>query len=297
MKKVVFLVLIFINVIYVWSGATKFGAHSVDVYANWLLKAKVLYQNNGVIPRKIMDNPEYKSAHWQYPLYLPFSIYHLYNIFGFNENIVYRIYPFIYTLILVLAYKNIRSLPLVYVYSMVGPLLAQGGRYHAGNADIWITLLGWLIVSFRQKKWLVALLVIVASMIKTEGVFWVVFLLDSPWLWLAVTPTIVWQILIKKYNLPSDFWMQFNPNIWGLLRGVLEEFLKIKNWYIIWPIFFLSMKKHPLWKPLLMMLGGFGFIYLGTNIDTYAYVNSSFDRVLLQLSPLWLMIWARSLVR
>jgi len=299
MRKIIILILIGINVIYVWSGATKFGAQSIDVYGNWLLKAKILYLNNGQIPELLLNNPDYKSAHWQYPYLWPLTVWQIYKYWGFNEQNIYNLFPLFYAVILVLAAINFRKsgiswikvLILTYVYSMLGPLLAQGGRFHAGNADILILLLGWLIVSFRDKKLLVAVLVVIASMIKTEGVFWAVFLLNSKWIFLAVLPAIIWQAAIKKYNIPNDFGLMLPVGIvgrlWGLIRGMAGEFLNVNNWYILWPIFFLSVKKHPFWRPLLFMLSGFIFIYLGTNINTYAYVSSSFDRVLLQLSPLW----------
>jgi len=307
MRKIIKLLLgllIIVNICYVWSGATKFGAQSIDVYANWLFKAKVLYLYQGTYPKFIYENIQYKAAHWQYPPLWPVSVLAIYKLWGFNENYIYRVFPFAYVLVLILAGVNLRKSGIsrkktwliVYVYSMMGPLLAQGGRYHAGNADIWIAILGWLILGFRKNKFLTTVLVMAAAMIKTEGVFWAVFLLDSKWIWISLLPTLVWQIFLKNIGIRGDFGLaipgELPVRIWGLIRGSVEEFFKVNNWYILWPIFFLSSKKHPLWKPLWLMLFGFAVVYLGTSIDTYNYVSSSLDRILLQLSPLWITMLA-----
>lgn len=302
MRRIILIILILINIVYVGSGAVKFGAQSIDVYANWLFKAKALYVYRGRIPEEIWENFDYRSAHWQYPPLWPAAVWQIYELWGFDEQVIYLIFPVIYALVLLLAYANLRktglsqinSLGLTYVYSMMGPLLAQGGRYHPGNADILITLLGWLIVYFRRNKLLVAVLVMTASLTKTEGVFWVAFLFKSCWLIAGIFPALVWQWWIRRAGIGSDFGLTVNfdisRRIWELFRGVFEELVNFRNWYILWPVFFLVAVKHGLWKPLLIMLIGFSLVYLSTNIETYAYVHSSFDRVLLQVSPVWLTI-------
>lgn len=187
MRKVAitfFVILLIVNFLYVLSGALNFSLRSIDVYSIWLYKAKAFFLL-GVSMDSISN---WEFGHPQYPILLPLlfsGIYKLVN--GVNEMLIFVIYPVIYSLILFIVYRLFRTLGLnvllsliaVYIYSMFGPLLAQGGRHHAGTADIWLVLFNWSIVYlalifFRNKEKiyqpiLITVLIAISSQIKAEG--------------------------------------------------------------------------------------------------------------------------------
>jgi hypothetical protein len=182
----IILFLIGLNFFYVLSGAIHYPLASIDVYSIWLLKAKAFYVYNG-FPLEFLQNIGYSHPH--YPVFLPWFFSLIYKIIGgVNEYYVLVLYPFVYLVILFLACRFFTKIGLsktislffVYIYSMLSPLLAQGGRYHAGLADIVLVLLYWIgiLVAYEiaRKKgsnfvWVLVLIVAIASQIKLEGVF------------------------------------------------------------------------------------------------------------------------------
>jgi hypothetical protein len=262
------LVLLFINFLYVLSGAYHLSLRSVDVYAIWLYKAKMFFVNDGAIIESLY---QLEQGHPQYPVLLPYIFYTIFNITGgVNEIFVFLLYPVVYVLILFLSFKVFRkvgisvivSLMFVYIYSMFGPFLAQAGRYHAGTADIWIVLINWIIVYLsllfftnknKEKVLLpviIALLIGISSQIKMEGVFFVFVLLFLPMkfktrsalIFIAVLPAILWQYVSNVYAIPTSFELGI-PSVFQtierspeILYLTIKEMLNLNNWYIFWPL-------------------------------------------------------------
>lgn len=329
--------LIFINVLYVFSGVLNFPLRSVDAYSDWMFKAKVLFVSSS-FPLSYFQNWEYMSSHMQYPILLPFLISLAYRVIGFQDRLILFVYPFIYTAILFMCWKSLRALRIhphiavacTYIYSMLSPLLAQGGRAHAGNADIVLVFLYWIaiyiIVRGAITKWSLALLVFVAmiaSQIKSEGALLVTLFFFLPisrktlftTVGITLIPTIFWNILVKKLQFASDILYapitihEFLLRTGAVIYGYLVELINYRNWYIFWILCILlmfipthiSIKTKKILLPtaflmLFMIMGSYVFAHFArTEIQTLRYVTSSADRVLFQLSPFIFMYFAEAI--
>jgi hypothetical protein len=294
-----------INVSYAVTGLWRFGSQHVDAYGIWLFKAKAIQQQS---ISQVLHDPQYGYSHQSYPLLLPW-------ILSWGDWALW-VYPLIYIAILGVMYVILRAervspttaLGWVALMSFMGPLQAQAGRLHAGLGDIWITLAvaGCVWAMQRQRWWMVSGLIVIASMIKTEGIFLVAFLLVSKkWRWIipSMVPFVGWQLGMKWLHISSDVAFGW-PGLGRLLSrlgivavGAVKEMLHWRNWYIVWGIFWsnLLMGKMAVgrWgRVLLLMVGGYVIVYVFASIDVAAYVSSSIDRIMLQLLPLWWVIMA-----
>lgn len=331
MQKVVRTVLIYlliINFFYVLAGVLFPPIRSMDAIGVYLFKAKAIYLENG-FPLQSLKSPDLFYSAQEYPLLLPFFFFLVYKISGgVREIYVLLLYPIIYLGILLLVYKTLRqkvsansALLFSYFYSMLSPLLAQGGRGHAGIADIVLVLIVWIIIYLfyakKEKNYLpvlISFLVIIASQIKKEGIFLIfpLVLLPLPrkkkalFLTLSVIPFLVWNLTVKKLNLPPYPRLAFPPlpqilpRILIIIFLSVKEMLNIKNWYIFWPVLGLSLftkkkvgqiaKKIIIPSLSIMSVCFFSALFL-TTLNLYKHALSSIDRVLFQLSPWFYMLF------
>lgn len=332
MQKIInsiLILLISINIIYVLSGAANYSFTSIDSYSIWLFKAKAIYVENG-FPIQTLKNPNFRYSHPDYPILLPLIIAEVYKIMGkVDEGIVQLIYPFIYLSIIVFAYHVFKKLKIqttiallmVYVYSMLSPLLAAGGRLHPGEADIILTLIYWvclyLVITIKKPYQLVFYLMMlsaIAAQFKQEGIFLSCLIIFLPvskrtkliYMTLAFIPSVLWHFyriskgVITGYDYYLPNFVVILSKLVTILTDMIQEMLNIKNWYIFWPVFWLVMftsrPKKDYFTNLIIQaswLMGLLFIpiYIFTNTDVHGYVSSSFDRILLQLSPLFFTIF------
>jgi hypothetical protein len=299
-QKLLWVVLV-INVVYVVMGVAKYGSQHVDVYGIWMLKAQAWATGNGVL-QNVLKNENYAYSHQQYPLLLPAMMVGWAKVFGGVESFVW-IYPLLYVGVLAVLYQLTKSLAWTVAASFIGPLMAQGGRLHAGLADIWITLLvglGLLMVRKKKLIWL-SLMVMIASQIKMEGIFLMALFVgaDVPWkrkwgwMAMAVMPFLWWQWQVRQLGLPSDVGFYW-PGVVELVRRfgvimvlIVKEMLNWRNWYLIWIIWWLMPKRTMEIRVLGLMSLGYLLVYLFSRIDPVVYVASSVDRIMLQLLPLW----------
>lgn len=325
--------LLAVNVAYVISGVVNFGLSSIDASAIWLFKAKAIFLAGG-IPWDYLRNPAFIYQHPQYPLGLPFLISTLYGVSGSVDEVAVLLwYPVVYVAILWLCYEVVRklgaelwlALGFTYLYSLFSPLLAGAGRRHAGEADIILTLIAWFMICCIQRmewskkqtnilSWGVTLLIIIASQIKMEGIFFLPFLWFLPTskvqkyfqTILAFLPFVAWTYFVKVSGFPADFGFVI-PSFSELFQRLLvigvgygREFVQVHQWYAFWPVFFLTLFVWPqshlwikkrIWVPLILMVGLFTLVYLTTSLDTQSHLLSSIDRVFLQLSPWFFVIW------
>lgn len=254
--------LLMINVAYAATGVWRYGSQHIDAYGIWMLKAKAIHEERG-IPFGFLRDPAYAYSHQTYPLLLPVLL-------SLGEWTLW-LYPMAYVMILLLLYRIFRnenqshlsSLAWTTAASFMGPLIAQGGRMHVGLADIWICLLVVLCMVFSQRKqwWGVVGAVMIASMVKTEGIFLIAFLFFTPgvnqWrfpntpgvlrILIALTPFLVWQVMVRMWGLPSDVvfgWPGFGElfhRAMIVVVGVGKEMMNWRNWYVIWPLFWLNI--------------------------------------------------------
>jgi hypothetical protein len=330
--KYLLIALLVVNFCYTLSGVLFAPIKSMDAIGIWLLKAKAFYLEEG-FPKELLLSPNFSYSHQQYPILLPFLFSLVYKLSaGINEKAVLLFYPFIYAAVLALAYKTFRTqadclkaLVFTYIYSMFGPLLAQGGREHAGNADIILTLINWGIVYLALAKnktkyapYLIGFLIMLASQIKMEGIFIAPLILFLPLtklkksvLFLISTiPFVVWRSVVFKLNLPMDFgpyipsFFEFSQRSIIIITETVKEMFNIRNWYIFWPIFFVSLLlkeklsptvKQTLIPTLLIAALGYFCVYMFFDMETSSWVASSVDRIMLQLSPfIYLIFFAKS---
>jgi len=326
MRKIintVLILLLVINVLYVSAGALFHPLQSEDAIGIWLFKAKAFYVEKG-FPNQFLHNSNFAYSHQQYPLGLPFLFFLIYQLAGgVRENILLLIYPVLYMAIIILAYRVIRTratstyaLIFTYIYSMLSPLIASGGRILAGNADIFIVFIEWLIIFIIYKKkqlfrdyLLIVLLIMVASQIKLEGIFLSVILLFLPIVKkykfslfsISLVPLLLWFFVVYMFKIPSDTHIML-PNIHELFSrltiitlGIFKELVNINNWYFFWPLVGLvifvkgklSVQMNRILLPsygIIMVL--YILVYISSSTDTYKYINSSFDRVLFQHSAI-----------
>lgn len=331
--KILVIFLIIVNFLYCVSGAIHFPLQSIDVYAYWFLKAKLFYFS-GILPLTNLNL--YPYAHPQHPILLPVIVSFIYRLIGGVKEIpIFLIYPFIYLVILFLAYKMFRklgvsetfSLVITYVYSMLSPLMAMAGRKHAGEADIFITLINWGIVHLvfnflkdKKLKWLIftSILVIIGSQIKTEGVMVAVIFLFIPLarsrkallLFISILPAVIWNLIVAKAPLIRDFgWLIPAPleiikRIGEVFYYTVLEMINIRNWYIFWPLFWLSLFVREKQNKLVVKVTTYtvlaiSAIYLSNFVfSTFTpqeYVPGAIDRILIQFSPFFLGVFALKL--
>jgi len=329
------ILLIIFNFLFVSLGAYLYPIASIDAVSIWYLKAKAFYLNNGYIPLEVLKNKYYLNTHPQYPLLLPFIFYIFYVLLnGINETVVAFINPLFYLLTIIVVYKLLKemeikttlSLILTYAYSMLSPFLAQGGRKHSGDADIFILFLNWLAIFFSYKFiknknynffYILILIVMISSQIKAEGIFLAPILLFIPVskklkffsIVLSLIPFTLWRVFISYYNIPNDFYFilpslqEMTIRSFEIFYYTLKEMLKINNWYVFWPVFFvifiLGKRKNEfikkfIYPSLIFYCGGFFIFYLLSSISPQTYVSTSIDRILLQLSPFYYLIFAES---
>lgn len=335
--KYLLLFLILLNIIYAFVGAYFYPLSSIDAVGIWLLKAKFFYLSNG-FPLGFLKDISFVYSHPHYPLLLPFVFYIFYFFLsGVKEQLIVFIYPFTFVFILFILYKLLRkldfgqilSLTFTYVYSMFSPLLAQAGRKHAGEADIFILLANLLIVFialkiFKNKHknlgtFLIVLIIMIASQIKLEGIFIAATLIFLPIPKktkliagiVSLIPFLIWNFIAIYLRLPNDFYFLIPPlkeisfRIFAISGYVLFEMIKVNNWYIFWPVFLLSimliktkngfLKKFIIPSFLIISLLYF-CVYVFSSINPAVYVPSSIDRVLIQISP-YFFLWLALLIK
>lgn len=329
------LLLITFNIFFVSLGAYLYPIASIDAVSIWYLKAKAFYLNNGHIPLEILKDNFYLNTHPQYPLLLPFAFYLLYAILGgVHDEILAFLNPVLYLLILIIVYRlliklqfpQVLTLLFTYIYSMFSPLLAQGGRKHSGDADIFIVFLNWLAIFFSYKFikyknynffYLLIAIIMISSQIKAEGILLASILLFIPVskklklfsIALSLIPFVLWRMFISYYNIPNDFYFilpslqEMTTRSFEIFYYTFKEMLKINNWYIFWPVFFffiifIKSKNNFIKKfilPSLLSYCALFFIsYLLSSISLGIYVPTSIDRILLQLSPFYYLIFVYS---
>lgn len=320
--------LLLINFLYVLAGVLFKPIISMDVVGIWLFKAKAVFLGKDYFFHQL-SSPEFSYSSQDYPILLPLSFSLIFELAGgIKEKFALLLYPLLYLLILLLAYKTFRtktsvnpSLLFTYIFSMFSPFLAQAGRGHAGNADIVLVFLSWLAAYFlfafpKSPRLPVYLMIIImiASQIKMEGIFLILFFIFLPlknyskfkFIFLSLLPFFLWafitKVLIKtpftRFYLPS--FVEIFPRSQIIFLGLIKEMLNIKNWYIFWPVFFLSLilkgtlsyiTKIMIIPYLLTTSFLFFTVYFFSATPIEKYVLCSIDRVLFQLSPWFFIIF------
>lgn len=255
----------------------------------------------------------------------------------FNDSTVLLIWPAFYISILILLYSSLRqiasqrlSLGLTLLFSLTPNLVRHGGRFDTGNADI---ILGYFFffsflllkdfIIYRKTKTLILLNFVlgIGALIKSEGVPSLIIINSIAILYIFYKKDFsklivfligfcivgIWQVIKVMNNLPSNPFV-VNSFMWNRIPIIFsefgKEFLNIRRWNLLWIGFVLSMfilrlKKEYLFTAaiVLLQLAVYFGVYLKTNLNPVAHIESSFDRLLLHLAPIAfyaVSVWAIS---
>lgn len=330
-NKILALLILF-NVFFVMLGAYVYPLASIDAVSIWLLKAKAIYFAHGALPVNLLKDSIYLYSHPQYPILIPYFFSFFYFVLGgVNDKFVSLLNPLFYCLTIFVIYKLLKkmqfntlfSLLFTYIYSMLSPFLAQGGRQHAGDADIFIVFVNWLALFlsfefFKNKSYkilsLIIISVMISSQIKGEGVFLASIILFLPLkkrvkflsLVVSLIPFLLWRSVIDYYKIPNDFYFlipslqEMGIRVFQIFYYTLKEMIKINNWYIFWPFFaclivLIRSRERFINKFILPSLGVISgallVFYLFLSVSPAIYVPPSIDRILLQLSPFYFLLF------
>ena len=349
--KLGFVVLLVIQCFYVAVGALRYPVHHIDVWSHWFYKPELLSVCKPTIQELKTKSDMFLINVPEYPLFST-VIYFVFRVLLPDPQyaLISLIGPIMYVIVLVVAgftllnifrmqqvekrYRSVFTLASVYFYSMFGPLLAQGGRLHAGMVDIWLTLGYWLIlfISVTGRRAFATLWVLAAILpqIKREGVLVVLLFLFLPFFSGKMTPLqriilmmitlgsyLIWQVVFGLTGIDSTVSMllysipEIGARAWGMVLEVSKELLNFKNWYLFWVVFAISgfrfdmVPKKNNKTSLLFRLNTIFFlflmsvvvIYLSSSIPIQGYLESTFDRLLLQVSPIWFSIFLLRILR
>lgn len=207
-------------------------------------------------------------------------------------------------------------------------ILRHGGRFEAGQADIvmafYILICSILLVEFLTKKSfkiliLLQLLLGVTALVKNEGLvfsifvqlilgFWAIrknmpsFILSSV-IWLI--PVVDWEYYKLNNSIPKLHEVFVGntvhfASVLPIIQAMGGELLNIQNWNLLWVLFFVvvlflhaRLLKSAYWMLFILLFLQLGFyfcLYLVFPNNPVELVNSSFNRLLLQLAPLALLL-------
>jgi hypothetical protein len=122
----------------------------------------------------------------------------------------------------------------------------------------------------------------------------------------ALIPFLVWRGIIAYYKIPNDFYFlipslkEMAVRVFDIFYYTLREMIKINNWYIFWPVFacFIILVKSKdrflnkfVLPSLELMSTAFFLFYLFLSVSPAIYVPPSIDRILLQLSPFYYLLF------
>lgn len=207
-------------------------------------------------------------------------------------------------------------------------ILRHGGRLEAGQADIilafYILITGILLMEYVSKRKFAVLLLLqillgITALVKNEGLVYSLFvqillcfsviknnrpkLLFATILWLV--PVIDWEYYKVSNAIPklSEVFVSNSIHFSSMLpimQAMISEFTNIQNWNLLWILFFaviflyntrvLKSAFLPLYVLIFLQLGLFFSLYMIFPNNPVDLVNSSFNRLLLQLAPLALLV-------
>lgn len=207
-------------------------------------------------------------------------------------------------------------------------ILRHGGRLEAGQADIilafYMLITGVVLIEFLSSKKLkivilLQLLLGITALIKNEGLAYSIFVQLIVWvsiiqkkkpiLLLAsvfwVIPVIDWEYFKLSNNIPklSEVFVGSTihfSSMLSIMQAMISEFTNIQNWNLLWILFFaviflyntrvLKSTFLPLYVLIFLQLGLFFSLYMIFPNNPVDLVNSSFNRLLLQIAPLALLV-------
>ncbi len=331
LSQLLLLVAIFLNVIFVFTQTLIRPLIAWDGIASWLFGAKALYLDGKITAAF------YHYANYDFPPLFQSLIAFQANIIGkFDEKSVLLFFPLVYTSLVLsffstVAQKKGLSYGLIFTFILASTqeVLRQGGYLDHGHIDILLSYFvlcsGVMWLKFYEKKefsyfLLLQVFLLGVAFTKNEGIiFYILFqiltILTSikhmPLNYLRklgvfaffLTPFLGWMVyktlyLPPNYRFEGELFLYINRFL-PAARQVLQEFLNISRWNIVWililfsSLFFIRQKTY-VYLFLLLVVQVFVYfgIYIMSPYDPVGHIVGSFDRLLLHIFPLLLLLCA-----
>jgi len=329
--SIVLLTLIVLLLFFVGFESVLRPVSSWDSWSNWLLKAKMFFIDGAIAPM-------FSYTRSDYPIGISLFIAFFYFVLGSVDDTSVLILFFLFYAFLGLSfYSFIRrylsfEIALLFTFLLLSTqnIIRHGGRYETGMADL---ALGYGILCsimlffefLRSKRMstliLVELAVVICGFFKYEGIVFsfliqvlliVVLVRDQkvrflPCLMIWLLPSVGWY-LYKMHGGVQQHYIFFGSGIqlWRvpvILDGMIKEFINIKNWNLLWPIFFLativyrksiSREMWYLYILLLLQFVSYFIVFVVTPVDFKAQIFITIDRLYLHLSPA--VLWVTAMV-
>lgn len=292
-----------------------------DGFAIWLLRAKVFFFD-GKIGDYIF---EYSESDYPVGISL-FATFSYIILGTVDDRAVLLIFFMFYLVLSVVFFFSLRrhtsslnAFVFTFLLASIQNLIRQGGRYDVGHIDLalgyYFFMIVMLLIDFFNKRSLKILILLniflgFAPFIKNEGLIFSIIIevfivyalikykkIDYIFYTLFfLFPVLMWQLFKMYLPVPHGYLEKGSlhiSRIFVIYKEILKEFLNIYRWNLLWPIFFISLiiskiKGHfnLVIVIIFFQMVAYLFVYLYTPLDPVLHVKSSFDRLLIHLSPL-----------
>lgn len=304
---------------------------SWDSWSNWLLKAKMFFIDGAIAPM-------FAYTRSDYPIGISLFVAFFYFVLGGIDDTSVLILFFLFYAFLGLAFYSFTrrfvsfEIALLFTFLLLSTqnIIRHGGRYETGMADLALgygilcaVMLFFEFLHFKHIGTLVLLelVVVICGFFKYEGIVFsflmqllliTIFIRDRkvrllPYLMIWVAPSVGWY-LYKMHGGVQQHYIFFGSGIQlsrvpVILNGMIKEFVNIKNWNILWPVFFLTSFVYrksisqELWYMyilLLLQLASYLVVFVVTPVDFEAQIFITIDRLYLHLSPA--VVWITAMV-
>lgn len=296
---------------------------SWDGWANWFLAGKAFYID-GSFNRSYISYANNSSPPVMYMM-LTF----VYKIIGqVDDRVGLLPFTFFYISLLLVFFATLRkhvtifyAILFTFFLATLQDFIRHAGLYDVGDADIAVSyfffstvvlFLHWrkniniatsiifflfaslaaLIKEEGLPFLLITLFIAAVSIYKTKKFRYYSFMLIP----LCIAGT--WYALVHILKLPSSPFVTKNLQIIRIpivARGFISEFLNFKRWNLLWVTLVFSLfyykKTESLYVLLFffLQLSVYFGIYLMTPLNPVTHIENSFDRLLIQISPLALL--------
>lgn len=295
-----------------------------DGWATWLMMSKVFF-----IEKKI-GHDMYVYLSTDYPYVISLFISFLYISIGFiHDRAVLLLFSSFYIALLIVFYFSIKkygsskiAIVFTFLLASLQNLIRHGGRFEAGHVDLplafYIFLSLQLLFSYLETKKikmciLLNIFLSIAALVKNEG------LLFAAIINLILTINIIkkkqwnhifgfipfmflygsWYVFKLMFSVPKNYLFN-NPSIdfsrtFSVGKKLLEEFINIQNWNLLWIIFFVGLlyylfsKKSTMLTTIIIIMIcqiiGYFLIFMISPVIPEVHANI-FDRLLIHLAPI-----------
>ena len=294
-----------------------------DAWANWFLSGKAYYLSGHIDPQYV------KYANNSNAPILNLLIAFIYQTIGqANEQIAMLFFTFFYVSQIIIFYftakkymSTKKALLFTFLLATTEDLIRHGGRYDVGYGDLPLGYFIFCAVAYLlemaktksiKKLILFSLFITSAALIKSEGIP-IYIITQSVGFFLmrknkksffvfggSALVLLSWYIFTSIYHLPENPFIQSGIKLYripSVLYYMIKEFFNIGRWNLLWIGFLASLpfiKNNYISKILsiilLLQLFAYFLVYLMTPVPVAQHIPNSFDRLLLQVAPLAMLL-------